>query len=405
MSRSLSRLRSPAPAHRALRSLAPLAVAASALAPAAARASSTPAPLPLYGVSVATPSAPLTSARQLVPDAPGAPPAGTLALARSRTIYLNKNGVTLQPAAVNDARSNRSTIAEKVTTIPPWAIDATSWNTTVGCLRELFAPFAVTLVTEDPGTLPHLEAVFGGTPGLLGLPNNIAGISPFTSSCSVIESSMVFVFTQSFVASPRTYCEVMAQEVAHSYGLDHELLASDPMTYLSFDGRRAFQETLAPCGEYAERPCGIGSVSCRAKQSSLLLLRERLGVSDAVPPTGAILTPAPNAVVEPSFRIELTATDDVAIAEIQLALDGQSVGTLTEPPYLLTLADVPAGEHVLTAAFIDQGRNTVTTNAAITVVPRDTPSLLACQAAPASGGLAVLLGALAARRRRRRRRR
>lgn len=358
------------------------------------------APLPLYGVTRS--DAPLASARQLVPELE-APLVGPLALARSRTIYLNKNGVTLQPAAVNDARSNRSTIAEKITTIPPWAIDEAAWGATVACVRELFAPFAVTIVTEDPGSAPHLEAVFGGTPTLLGLPSNIAGISPFTSSCSVIESSMVFVFTQSFTASPRTYCEVMAQELAHSYGLDHELLAADPMTYLSFDGKRAFQETLASCGEYSARPCGIGTVSCRAKQSSLLLLRERLGISDAVPPSGAILAPAPGAIVEPSFRIELAASDDVAISEIQLSLDGQSVGTLDAPPYELELGDVAPGEHTLTAVFIDQGRNTLTASTAITVVPHEQPGLLGCQASPAPGGLAALLAALAARRRRRRR--
>lgn len=399
MSRSLSRVRPFSPARRAASPLALLACLG--LAPAAARASSAPAPLPLYGVTSS--DAPLSGARQLVPEAADAPRVGALALARSRTIYLNKNGVTLQPAAVNDARSNRSTIAEKITTIPPWAIDAASWNTTVSCVRELFAPFAVTIVTEDPGTAPHLEAVFGGTPSLLGLPNNIAGISPFTSSCSVIESSIVFVFTQSFTASPRTYCEVMAQELAHSYGLDHELLAADPMTYLAFDGKRAFQETLASCGEYSERPCGIGTVSCRAKQSSLLLLRERLGVSDAVPPKGAILAPASGAVVDSSFHIELSATDDVAIAEIQLSLDGQSVGTLDAPPYRLALSDIPPGDHTLTAVIIDQGRNTLTASAMITVVPEEQPSLLGCQAAPAPGGLAALLAGLAARRRRRRR--
>lgn len=387
MSWSLSRLRPCASARRTVSALTLL----TCLGPSAALASGSP--LPLYGVTRS--DAPLASARQLVPELE-APLVGPLALARSRTIYLNKNGVTLQPAAVNDARSNRSTIAEKITTIPPWATDEATWSATVACVRELFAPFAVTVVTEDPGSAPHLEAVFGGSPSLLGLPNNIAGISPFTSSCSVIESSMVFVFTQSFTASPRTYCEVMAQELAHSYGLDHELLAADPMTYLSFDGKRAFQETLASCGEYSARPCGIGATSCRAKQSSLLLLRERLGISDAVPPRGAILAPAPGAVVEPSFRIELMATDDVAISEIQLSLDGQSVGTLDTPPYELELGDVPTGEHTLTAVFVDQGRNTLTASAAITVVPQEPPGLLGCQTGSAPGGLSAMLAALAA---------
>ena len=51
----------------------------------------------------------------------------------------------------------------------------------------------------------------------------------------------MFTFTQAIPnITARQACEIMSQEVAHSYGLDHELLASDPMTYLSYNGNRAF---------------------------------------------------------------------------------------------------------------------------------------------------------------------
>jgi uncharacterized protein (TIGR03382 family) len=69
----------------------------------------------------------------------------------------------------------------------------------------------------------------------------------------------------------------MAQEIAHSYGLDHQMLPSDPMTYLDYDGDRTFQDQAAACGEFEARPCGIAGNICRAQQNSVLLLEQRLG--------------------------------------------------------------------------------------------------------------------------------
>ncbi len=219
----------------------------------------------------------LQFARQVLPPSGDTTISGTTALAQSKVIYLNKNGVTLQPGN-NDSRTNRSTLATQATTIPAWTVSATTWTATVACMKELFAPFDVVVTETDPGTTtPHMEAVFGGSPTQLGMPSNVAGVSPFTTDCSVIENSIVFTFTNVIPADARLACEIMAQEVAHSYGLDHELLASDPMTYLDYTGNRTFKNQTASCGEDVTRPCGINGSTCRANQNSVALLTERLG--------------------------------------------------------------------------------------------------------------------------------
>ena len=56
----------------------------------------------------------------------------------------------------------------------------------------------------------------------------------------------------------QSLCETVTQEVAHAFTLDHELLCEDPMTYLDGCGAKSFQNVLAPCGEYEERPCSCG---------------------------------------------------------------------------------------------------------------------------------------------------
>ncbi len=221
-------------------------------------------------------------ARQLLPsdlatpEGTASPSASTRGKAQTRLIYLNRSGVTLRPG-LNNSSLQTSSIVESMTEITPWEIDDEDWAATVDCMRDMFSPFDVQITDKDPGMTQHLEAVFGGHPNDVGLPDNVAGISPFTTDCSIIENSVVFTFTDVLPDDPRLMCEVMAQEIAHSYGLDHQMLASDPMSYLDYDGDRVFQDEDAFCGEYELRTCGIGGNVCRDTQNSVELLTQRLG--------------------------------------------------------------------------------------------------------------------------------
>lgn len=306
----------------------------------------------------------LQLARQVLPPSGNTTP-GITALAQSKVVFLNKNGVTLQPGN-NDARTNRSTLAQQATSIPAWNVSATTWTATVACMKELFAPFDVTITETDPGsTVAHMEAVFGGSPGQLGMPNGVAGVSPFTTDCSVIENSIVFTFTNVIPADARLACEIMAQEVAHSYGLDHELLASDPMTYLDYTGNRSFKNQTASCGEDVTRPCGINGSTCRANQNSVALLTERLGAKtgDAVAPTGSITSPSVGATVPPGFSIYVNATDNVAVASAKLFVDNAQADMKTGagPFTFATSASLSEGSHKFKVEVADAAGNVVTT--------------------------------------------
>lgn len=317
----------------------------------------------------------LMFARQVLP--PQSAPTGDTAsggtvkqLAQSRVIYLNKNGVTLSPGN-NDARTNRSTIASQQVTIPPWNVSATTWNATVACVRELFQPFGVTVVETDPGNVPHIEAVFGGSPGLLGLPNGVAGVSPFTTDCSIIENSIVFTFTNVIPQDARLACEIQAQEIAHSYGLDHELLASDPMTYLNYNGNRAFQNQTASCGEDVQRACGINGSVCRPNQNSVTLLTERLGTGgqpgDTVAPTVGITSPRNGATVPPGFDLLFEADDNVGISMATLYVDGEAAGSVLQAPFKFTTSStLPEGQHTFRVEVTD-GANVKSQEITVTV--------------------------------------
>jgi len=334
--------------------------------------------------------------RQIVPDDPSV---STTARAQSRTVYLNRSGVTLTPG-VNDSRTNRSSIISSRVTIPPWNPSSTLWSQTVTCLREIFAPFDVQITETDPGDVPHMEAVLGGSPLLLGFGSTLMGVSPFSSTCKVIESSVVFTFADVIPQHAQVICEITAQEIAHSYGLDHELLPADPMTYLSYAGKRRFQNVVAECGEKTPRPCGLTGSPCRDRQNSYALLTERIGAAgtgDLDPPSVAIVSPEDGASVDAGFTITADVTDDVSVKFAVLSIDGVTMGSLTAAPWTFTApANLPRGPHVIAVKATDGAHEQT---ASIEVLVRDAngdtgdddASIVGCTASRGTGWLFGLL--------------
>ena len=302
-------------------------------------------------------------ARVIVPDGVNT---ATAVVAQSKTIYLNHTGVTLHPGN-DDSRTNASSIVNSNVSVPAWNTSAANWAATMTCFKAMFSRFDVVITDVNPGNVPHIEAVFGGSPQQVGMPSGVGGVSPFTQNCSIIENSIVFTFTQVLPQNPQTMCEVMAQEVAHSYGLDHELLASDPMTYLNYNGNRTFQDQLVSCGENQPRNCGIGGSTCRVKQNSVALLTERLGLADAIAPTMGITSPADGDSVPPGFTVTATASDNVAVRSATLSIDGVVVTTTPGAgPYTFpTDISISLGTHTVKVEATD-GRNvqsqTITVN-------------------------------------------
>jgi uncharacterized protein (TIGR03382 family) len=128
------------------------------------------------------------------------------------------------------------------------------------------------VVTDvDPGDVPHVEAVIGGSPDDIGGPPEWGGVAPY--ACQVIPDAVIYVFAELWNDSAPDVCHAAAQEIAHTLGLDHEVLCSDPMTYLDSCGDKAFQDVDAPCGERDARDCACGG----ATQNSVEVLTRVLG--------------------------------------------------------------------------------------------------------------------------------
>jgi len=225
----------------------------------------------------------------------------------TRTIYLNRDGVSIT-RGWNDSRRNVSAVAPGPVDVPAWDASETLWHETTVCLRNMFARYDVVFVELDPSPAPHVEAVFGGDPSQFGRPATTNGLASLSTTCDVIENAIVFTFTDVLAPRGQVVCETMAQEIAHAYGLDHTLLAADPMSYMKFLGKRAFQDELTVCGETTARPCGFDPTPCRAMQNSHGLLLERLG-----PGTGEIIEIDPELEPEPAEGCAATGGSPLAL--------------------------------------------------------------------------------------------
>jgi MYXO-CTERM domain-containing protein len=267
-------------------------------------------------------------------------------------LYLNpcREGCFLEPGA-DDARTNRSSIVAFPAELEPFPWNDDVWARTVRCVQRLYAPFEITVTDVDPGNVIHTENIVAGHPRDIGQPGDVGGIAPL--ACGGLENAISFSFAAAIGEDIESLCHTIGQETAHAFGLDHELLCSDPMTYLPRCGEKAFQRIDAPCGEHEPRRCLCGE----AFQNSHLTLLALLGPRRTPirwPPEVRIGAPSEDDSVEPHFRVFVEASDDVGLERVDLFIDGEPVGSSNEAPFVfLAPADLELGPHEILARAYD----------------------------------------------------
>lgn len=299
------------------------------------------------------------------------------------------NGADVTPGP-NDSRTNHSTLIAQPVSIPAWNASNELWQGTVTCLHEVFAPYNVEITETDPSPASHVEVVFGGSPALLGRSATSLGVSPRSTTCSAIENSMVFVFTDVIIPDAIAMCGIASQEAGHSYGLDHELVPADPMSYLPYTGIRKFQDTLAECGEDVPRPCGVvGYPRCSDTQNSHAMLIDRLGLAgdgDHIKPTVNIVSPLPGEHLYPGFEVSAIISDNTSIKFATLTIDGVRSDALIAGPWTFrTSEQLESGTHVVEIKATDGANEAV---ASVNVVVDDS---VGCSIGGQPDGLSTLL--------------
>jgi hypothetical protein len=239
----------------------------------------------------------------------------------SKLIFLNpcRGGCVIEPGP-NDARYDTSRIVSTTAYISEFSHDDEVWDAVVQCVKEVYAPYDVQITEVDPGEeVFHHEAIVAGTWQEIDWDYAIGGVAP--SQCYPNNNVISFTFANVFRANALAICAVVAQETAHSFGLEHAYDCSDPMTYLPACGRQFFRDRTSACGEYAPlEQCVCGG----AAQNSHRWLRTVLG-ENPVPVPGpelSLTAPSPDSAVESGFRVVATALDMRGVDRVELRING-----------------------------------------------------------------------------------
>lgn len=193
-----------------------------------------------------------------------------------RILFLDRctGGCTYTPG-FDDAGANVSSVVSGASALSAFSHGDESWAAVVDCVRDTFAPFAITVTEADPGTAEHLEIAIGGLPQQLGLPTGVTNVAPVTCEGDrVVDDGIAFAFAQVLGDVPLEICWNAAQAAGSLLGLDHEMLAGDAMTYLTGSLPKAFVDETASCGEFSPRTCQCGGATQNSYQHLLALLPE-----------------------------------------------------------------------------------------------------------------------------------
>lgn len=259
---------------------------------------------------------------------------GTRSSTSPAIIFLNRcrGGCFIEPGP-EDSRQNSSSITAFPAHFPEFPGTDTVWNEFVRCMKEMYLPFEIEVTDVDPGSAPHFENIVAGIPELIGLPIPAGGVAP--GSCGVLENAISYTFAALMPEDAEALCVTAAQETGHTFGLDHQMLCNDPMTYLPACGKHYFRRMDAHCGEFTPRACRCGD----NYQNSYLTLLDTFGPRQRrlnLPPSVRIISPEEEGKVRPYFAINVEATDDRSVTSVRARVGGIDVGTSTISPYVFT---------------------------------------------------------------------
>jgi hypothetical protein len=248
----------------------------------------------------------------------------------SKILFLNRCvGGCRVTAGPNDARYNtaQSTIVKMDGTLTEWEHGDQVWNDMVDCVKEIYAPFDVQITTTDPGEkMFHHEAMVAGLPTDIGYDDNALGVAPISSTCEPYNNVISFTFANAALRNARFICEIVAQESAHAFGLDHLLDCTDPMTYLPSCGPKYFRDATNECGESTARTCFCGG----SAQNSHRKLLSVFGPNPTpIPgPELNIELPLADSTVEPNFQVRFTTSDARTVKKAEILFNGTIFTTL-----------------------------------------------------------------------------
>ena len=307
-------------------------------------------------VAATAAAAPPTRGYIRVPSLPTTTPTmstgGTLNVS-SRKVYMNRcYGGCQVTQGPDNSRTFTSSIADGTRYIPEFSRGDQVWADMMQCVRETFAPFQIEIVdVQPPSTESYFMNIVGGKGTDLRTDlTNAGGVAPF--NCGEIPNAITYTFDV-YGPEPLQLCWTAAQEVAHAFGLDHEFLAKDPMTYIDGNLPKRFRDEDADCGTLSRMSCACGST----KQNSYRHIVGLFGPGAPTAPDLMVKYPTETKKTQPGFTAVARALDDVRVEKVELYIDGALVTTQMTPIgddfELDTPRELPQGPHSMEVKAVD----------------------------------------------------
>lgn len=269
----------------------------------------------------------------------------------SHLIYMNRCDGDCEVEA--SGRDNSLTNESRIPTIngvsgqsllSAWRWDDATWDALVACVADVYAPYDVQIVTEDPSPAFHHEIMVAGYGTDLGYTpqQSPGGVAAGGAGCDPADNALSFVFANQS-SSIAYLCAAVAQESGHSFGLpDHIYDCTDPMTYLALGGgcgEKFFRNKLMPCGEFQPGICRCGG----ARVNTHFQLLQVFGPGEPPPPpTASIGYPMDGATITGNTSVSVAASDRRGIARIELYFNGWLWGRYDQPESITPPYSPPA---------------------------------------------------------------
>jgi hypothetical protein len=282
----------------------------------------------------------------------------------SKIIFMNRcTGGCKVTSGFTDSRTNKSAIGAG--TLSAYSYGDSSWNSVMTCMKATMSKFNVTVTDVDPGpNVEHFEIMVAGTPGQIGLSSGIGGIAEYSCDspgvcAKYIPNAIVFDFAGVWGGDVQEICSTAAQEIAHTWTLDHVTDATDPMTYTPYSGMRQFKDGVY-CGSDCVNntspfglPCTNGRHTCMstgtATQDDIKILTALFGPAGAVAPTLKVTNPTNGSAQAAGFAVNVECTSNDGVQEVDISIDGMPKATLTAAPFSYTTpATLTEGPHKVT---------------------------------------------------------
>jgi hypothetical protein len=269
------------------------------------------------------------------------------------TIFLNRcaNGCTIH-AGQTDSRTDTSSLVNRTYTLTAFPGTDAQWKSVVDCVKDVFSLTGANVTDVDPGTASHFEILIAGAPQDVGMSANLGGVSPYQCQTSYIDNSMVFDFAKVWQDPNYDFieesCATAAQEIAHSFRLDHVIDPSDPMTYFQYTGRRYFKNSGQQCGSDCVNGTGPFGQTCTGQshscsctgqqtQNEIATMQGLFGPGPGTPPVVTFMEPHNGDNVSPGFPIAVEIAEDApqGIQKADFFVDGVMVSSLVRGPFVI----------------------------------------------------------------------